>query len=72
VRTLRCPTANVWLKLCAVGPRIEVLIQHGRVRVIVRQPSGPSLVEEDELLEVQMEETVKGLGEGAARGEPTV
>jgi len=71
VKTLRCPTANVWLKVWAVSVRIEVLVQHGRIRVIVRQGNGPALVEEDELLELQVEETVKGLGEGVAAGEKT-
>jgi len=71
VRTLRCPTGRIWLKLWAVGARIEVLVQHGRIRVIVRQDQGPALVEEDELLELQVEETVKGLGEGAVRQEKT-
>ena len=71
MRTLRCPTANVWLKVWAVGARIEVLVHHGRIRVIVRQEQGPALVEEDELLELQVEETVKGLGEGAVQRETT-
>lgn len=65
VKTLRCPTANVWLKVWVVSARIEVLVHHGRVRVILRQERGPAIVEEDELLELQVEETVKGIGEGA-------
>lgn len=55
MKTLRCPTANVWLKVWVVSARIEVLVHHGRVRVILRQERGPAIVEEDELLELQVE-----------------
>ena len=55
------------MKIWVVGPRIEVLVNHGRVRVIVRQADGPAVVEEDDLLELQIEETVKGIGEGRER-----
>lgn len=47
------------MKVWIVGQRVEVLVNHGVVRVILRDGKGPSTVVEDELLELQVEETVK-------------
>lgn len=54
---------RVWI----VGSRLEVLVNHGKVRVIIRDGKGPSIIEECPVEEITIEETVKDLSQGQER-----
>ncbi len=51
----------MWVKIWIVGTKLEVLVNRGSVRVIIREGKGPATVVECPVEEIQIEETLKEL-----------
>ena len=56
------------MKVWIVGRSLEVLVNHGKVRVIIRDGKGPSIIEECPVNEITIEETLTDLSAGQERG----